>query len=85
LDCHFRPCEASEAAAKGDARGKPGLWGEGGVCPWACAGVGIIEESIFEPFYTSRDPNVYAYTEFGENISIGWEDMPPKRNSKNAP
>jgi len=42
----------------------------------------IFQESIFKPFRTLQDPICYAHTKFGEDISIGGEDMLPKQNSK---
>jgi len=42
----------------------------------------IFEESIFGPLHTLRDPVAFAHTNFGENILIGGDDMPPEWNSK---
>jgi len=47
--------------------------------------LGIFEESIFEPLQTLWDPIVFTHTNFGENILIGSDDMPPKRNLKKRP
>jgi len=41
-----------------------------------------MEESVFGPFHTLRDPIIYICTKFGEDILIGGGDMLPKWNSK---
>jgi len=38
----------------------------------------IFEESIFGPLYKLLDTTVFIHTNFGENILIGGDNMPPK-------
>jgi len=45
----------------------------------------IFDESIFGPLHTLREPIVFAHTNFGEDILIGGDDMPPERNFKKHP